>query len=594
MSDQNASSSPQQESTPPAAPPPSRLRSFLIRWAKRLGILAALVIVGLVVAEHQTSKPEFCASCHIMQPYYETWQADVHGSSKLGIACVECHYAPGEKTTLKAKMRGLSQLVSYFSGRYGKGRPRAFVDNMSCMTSNCHGDNRFMDKELTMGSVRFSHAKHLLTDGKKQEEVRKELEALSATLRKDLGDKVFDELEPIARLAIHADEIEARMRKVAIDQHAQVDAKTLQRFSQLYHRDVRLAQLIEIQCTNCHSYGSPVHPIPGQEMAHHFSVKTSSCITCHFNNESFNTGTTSCLLCHKLPEKQITVHEALTPEQQKKLKSPELTKKPVTIDHAEMVKRKVSCYSCHADVAVRNTPVSKRDCDRCHDRPEYFKDWKETLTLDSVKHYHEVHVPAQRAKCLDCHSEIHHQIVRKDTPLGQPAFLTSAIAKCTQCHPNHHAEQIELLTGTGGVGVPKGNPNLMFGSRTNCFGCHQEQVIKKHGGLSVQGTIAGCISCHGDKHKDTYEQWKLGIKVTMMDAEEAFDQATKRLAASKDLDAATRQKATELLNGCQEDLLLVKRGNGVHNVTYSIDLLDSVTRRAQQVLALLAQAQKKS
>ena len=57
-----------------------------------------------------------------MVPYYETWQADLHGG-KLDIACVECHYAPGERTTLKAKFRGLSQVASYFSGRYGARAP---------------------------------------------------------------------------------------------------------------------------------------------------------------------------------------------------------------------------------------------------------------------------------------------------------------------------------------------------------------------------------------------------------------------------------------------------------------------------------------
>ena len=61
------------------------------------------------MAEYKTSQPQFCSSCHIMEPYYETWEADVHGA-KLEVACVDCHYAPGERTTLKAKFRGLSQV----------------------------------------------------------------------------------------------------------------------------------------------------------------------------------------------------------------------------------------------------------------------------------------------------------------------------------------------------------------------------------------------------------------------------------------------------------------------------------------------------
>ena len=47
-----------------------------------------------------------------------------------------------------------------------------------------------------------------------------------------------------------------------------------------------------------------------------------------------------------------------------------------------------------------------------------------------------------------------------------------------------HAAQIELLSGVGGKGVAKGDPNLMFGSRTNCFGCHVKEATTAHGGMT--------------------------------------------------------------------------------------------------------------
>src|SRR5262245_31942397 len=137
------------------SPPPGG-RSRLKRWLARAGI--TLVVVALLggslvgVAEHRTSQPQFCASCHIMEPYYDSWQADMHGS-KLDVACVECHYAPGESTTIHAKLRGLSQVASYFSGRYGATRPRPHVADASCLTSKCHGDGKFMDKPIHFGIV---------------------------------------------------------------------------------------------------------------------------------------------------------------------------------------------------------------------------------------------------------------------------------------------------------------------------------------------------------------------------------------------------------------------------------------------------------
>ena len=44
----------------------------------------------------------------------------------------------------------------------------------------------------------------------------------------------------------------------------------------------------------------------------------------------------------------------------------------------------------------------------------------------------------------------------------------------------------------------------------------------------------------------------------------------------------------QLLEAAQADLRLVKRGNGVHNMMYSVDLLDSVTQRCRKAMALIS------
>lgn len=587
------------------APAGSKWRRFGFRWLKRLGITFAIVlvvtIVLLIVADHQTSKPEFCGSCHIMKSYYESWHADVHGG-KLEVACVDCHYAPGERTTLLSKMRGLSQVTSYMSGRYGASRPRAHVDNRSCMTSKCHGDMAFMDKELSLGTVKFTHAKHLQFDPKKREAKMQELNELTKSFSESVGQERFAKLEEVACEAVPAKEHLERMKKLVGDWNVKLDAGKLERFSQLQHWQVRVAQLDDLQCTNCHSYGASEKTIANLEepiskqrgrAAHHFSVKTTSCFTCHFNNESFNTGTASCLLCHSLPTKEILVHRELGLDKSAKPKPPEIAKQLVRMDHQTILQRKVDCIACHADVAKENAPVTRRDCERCHDRPEYFQKWKLPLPLEQVKKYHAAHVPEQRAKCLDCHSEIHHQLVRGMSPSGQPHFLSSVMADCTQCHPNHHAEQIQLLSGVGGIGVPKSDPNMMFGSRTNCLGCHSKQAKADHGGTTLRGGINGCIACHGDRHNETFEKWKRNLKVMLMDAEEAHHNVRKMLESAQDLAPEARSKAAELLSAIQTDLRLVKTGNGVHNVMYAIELLDSVTRRCQEVAALVSQQGKK-
>jgi nitrate/TMAO reductase-like tetraheme cytochrome c subunit len=263
------------ENTPATSPQPGKLR----RWAKRLGItLVAILVAGVAllgVAEHQTAKPDFCGSCHIMEPYHESWQADLHGS-KLDVACVDCHYAPGERTTVKAKLRGLSQVASYVSGRYGATRPRAHVSNDSCMTAKCHGDESFMEKEIAVGTVRFKHANHLKLDPQVLETVNKDLAVLSATIRQSVGEERFVELEAAAREAgPHKDRID-RMVSLADASGANIDRSELERLSELNHRGVRIAQLAEIQCTNCHSYGASLTMEGHPAQAHHFSVAATT------------------------------------------------------------------------------------------------------------------------------------------------------------------------------------------------------------------------------------------------------------------------------------------------------------------------------
>ena len=144
------------------------------------------------------------------------------------------------------------------------------------------------------------------------------------------------------------------------------------------------------------------------------------------------------------------------------------------------------------------------------------------------------------------------------------------------------------MSGTGGVGIPKGDPNLMFGLRTNCLGCHTSHVTTSHGDVTVRGDASGCVTCHGDRHADTFKKWKQGLQLSLADANEAYEKASKALAKAKDLTPEARTKVTTLLAGAQADLQLVKTGNGVHNVMYAMDLLDSVTRRSQQAITTLA------
>ena len=130
------------------------------------GFATSLFILGLVglaiavpttyVAVHETAKSEFCNSCHIMEPYYESWQA----SSHKDVACIECHYEPGAVETFVGKFKALSQLAKYVTRTQGT-KPWAEVSDTSCMRSGCHSV-RMLEGEVQFGRVRFDHSPHLL------------------------------------------------------------------------------------------------------------------------------------------------------------------------------------------------------------------------------------------------------------------------------------------------------------------------------------------------------------------------------------------------------------------------------------------------
>ncbi len=134
-------------------------------------IIAIIVVIAAIIAamvfsvESYTARPQFCGtSCHIMDKPYKSWQADKHGKAgKEEIACVDCHYAPGEKMTLHAKFKGLGQLFTYLSTDDKEVRRATHIADISCSTAQCHPSEKFMDKQLTYGKekkVKFIHKAH--------------------------------------------------------------------------------------------------------------------------------------------------------------------------------------------------------------------------------------------------------------------------------------------------------------------------------------------------------------------------------------------------------------------------------------------------
>lgn len=120
-----------------------------------IGTILGLAVLAPTsyVAVHQSSTPEFCKSCHIMDPYYDSWASSAHGE----IACIACHFEPGLMGTLQGKFQALTQLTKYITLTAGT-RPWAHVADASC--TQCHSLPDLVGP-LDFGGIAFDHGPHL-------------------------------------------------------------------------------------------------------------------------------------------------------------------------------------------------------------------------------------------------------------------------------------------------------------------------------------------------------------------------------------------------------------------------------------------------
>lgn len=136
-----------------AAPP--RRRVIILVAA---GILVVLATAGGAGMWHVSASPQFCNSCHIMRPYVDAWAASKHAP----VGCVQCHYPPGLRDTLRVKFQAVTQVAKWATGTYSS-KPFADVEDASCLRSGCHASSE-LEKPgpRTFGrGLRFDHALHL-------------------------------------------------------------------------------------------------------------------------------------------------------------------------------------------------------------------------------------------------------------------------------------------------------------------------------------------------------------------------------------------------------------------------------------------------
>jgi predicted CXXCH cytochrome family protein len=140
-----------------------KIRWVLWRAMAVGGVFVIILLFLAATASWYTSRPQFCRSCHIMEPYFVSWEHSNHKD----VACVKCHFPPGFGEKVWGKTLGMVQLAKYVTQTQGS-RPSAEVSDASCLRSGCH-ETRLLSGRVDFHGIPFDHEPHLkdLKRGKK-------------------------------------------------------------------------------------------------------------------------------------------------------------------------------------------------------------------------------------------------------------------------------------------------------------------------------------------------------------------------------------------------------------------------------------------
>ena len=121
----------------------------LLNWKVILVVIVFLVIFSNAAIKH-TSHPDFCASCHVMDEPYASWEASAHSE----VNCMDCHSDGGLVGTMETKINGLKELYLTVTDNIPE-EIKSEVPNHRC--TDCHEEAAIPDQP---GAIVYPHEFH--------------------------------------------------------------------------------------------------------------------------------------------------------------------------------------------------------------------------------------------------------------------------------------------------------------------------------------------------------------------------------------------------------------------------------------------------
>jgi nitrate/TMAO reductase-like tetraheme cytochrome c subunit len=351
-------------------------------WRRK--ILLGLVVLGVFgfTMIEVTGQPGFCNSCHIMNPYYDSWKASSHHE----VNCMECHFEPGFVGYVKGKGVAPAHMANYFLGRAAT-KPNATVKDTSCLRSQCHNYEDITSANINFNDVKFPHDKHVekVVDGMKiscgmchnrieGNEHFKINRGVCFTCHFLKSGESENKLVQTGCRGCHKipDVMESGL--LSID-HMEFVSYGASCEKACHKREFeKSSEVPESVCLNCHNYGKSQHTDRTELHEIHTNCEKVECFACHGEvshgqEESTSASTRmKCEKCHSETHNiQVSVYTASSHPQGKENRR---IVSPMFLTHVE-------CTGCHIEQSQpfsgnaysfgKVTKAVPRACDTCHE-----------------------------------------------------------------------------------------------------------------------------------------------------------------------------------------------------------------------------------
>jgi cytochrome c nitrite reductase small subunit len=436
-----------------------------------IGVLLGIVVIGGVGAiglwtYHE--QPQFCATCHIMDPYLASWENSDYGAyahAVEDVTCLECH----EPTTEQQ----INELVVYLQGDFTVPLAEREFGNEFCF--DCHEANEHTSYgeviQLTADLALNPHGSHL---GELECEICHKMHRLSEDYCADC----------------HGSVATGAGWTIPVSLTAEVDVWTPDMDCAACHVMVPYIESLEDEellgyahaqegadCVDCHSDQEElqrVHEeaVPGEPVAA-LSVDNEFCFDCHLDNE------------HMSLEQVIQRTEALDPNPHDR-----------PVDELDCG----TCHKIHEPSTIAWSPET--DCSLCHLDPQV-----ESLEDPSLLAYDHAQ---EGLECLDCHTDLE---ALGETHVGAVAGarvqnLRVEMQFCFDCHvENEHTSYRQIIELTAeyiiddeNINPHEPHPGSEVVRQIECYTCHkmhnESLLISGCYGCHHEGTFQACIECH--------------------------------------------------------------------------------------------------